>query len=506
MPIVGQPVLDYTDKDFESLRARLINIIRGAFPDWDDFEVANFGNVLLEAFAFTGDVLVNYQDNQARESRLSGANLRSNVLALAKMLGYEAATAAAATADVLFTLDQVPSNDVTFEAGTVVKTRDVTGAVEFQLLLDLTIPAGTNPPQAFGTVENSETILGETFQSNGLPNQEVKLSQTPYIDNTAAISTSAGAWTQVENFLSSTASDRHYVIIVDAQDRATVRFGNGVNGQIPSGQISSDYKIGGGTAGNVEQNNIVIIDGQFTDVLGTPVNVSVNNPDKASGGENRESVAQIKQNAPASVRVSDRIVSLEDYVIEAELVPGVARALMVTSDQLVGLPENRGRLYVVPVGGGTPSTALRDSVLTAVTITKPNTITFQVTVEAPVYETVDVGCTVFFTADADPTTVAAAIRTNLEAFFAISNADGTKNTQIDFGINYPTGRSATQESEIPFSDVYNVVRDTPGVRKIGDSDVDFLLNGASSDLVINPVGFPVLGTVTITDGDTGSLV
>lgn len=506
MPTIGQPVVDYTDKDFEALRARLINIIRGAFPDWDDFEVANFGNVMLESFAFVGDVLVNYQDRQARESRLSDANLRRNVLALAKMLDYDAATASAATADVLFTLNQVPANNVTFPAGTVVKTRDVTGAVEFQLLLDLTIPAGTNPPQAFGTVENSETVLGETFQSSGLPNQEFRLSQAPYIDGTASVTTGAGAWTEVDNFLSSTAADRHYTTVVDENDRVTIRFGNGVNGQLPTGAITVDYKTGGGTAGNVDRNTIVLIEGQFTDVLGVPVNVTVNNPDKASGGENRETVAQIKQNAPASVRVSDRIVALEDYVIEAEKVPGVSRALMVTSDQLVGLPENRGRLYVVPVGGGTPTSALLANVLTAVTVTKPNTITFQVTTLAPVYETVDVACTVYFTADADATTVANAIRANLEAFFAIDNADGTKNTNIDFGINYPTGRSGNQESEIPLSDVYNVVRDTPGVRKIGDGNVDFTLNGANADLLINPVGFPVLGAITITDGDTGSLV
>ena len=35
--------VDYTDKDFDALRARLIELIRSVFPDWSDFEVAGFG-------------------------------------------------------------------------------------------------------------------------------------------------------------------------------------------------------------------------------------------------------------------------------------------------------------------------------------------------------------------------------------------------------------------------------------------------------------------------------
>lgn len=61
---------DYTDKDFDSLRARLIALVRSVFPDWSDFSVASFGNVLLEMYAFVGDVITFYLDNQARESRL----------------------------------------------------------------------------------------------------------------------------------------------------------------------------------------------------------------------------------------------------------------------------------------------------------------------------------------------------------------------------------------------------------------------------------------------------
>jgi len=79
---------EYTDKDFDSLRLRLQSLVGSVFPDWTDFNVANFGNILLEMYAFVGDVLTFYQDNQARESRLLTATQRKNLIGLTKLLGF----------------------------------------------------------------------------------------------------------------------------------------------------------------------------------------------------------------------------------------------------------------------------------------------------------------------------------------------------------------------------------------------------------------------------------
>ena len=48
---------DFTDRDFDALRLRLQSLVRSVFPEWTDFNVANFGNLLLELYAFVGDVL-----------------------------------------------------------------------------------------------------------------------------------------------------------------------------------------------------------------------------------------------------------------------------------------------------------------------------------------------------------------------------------------------------------------------------------------------------------------
>ncbi|MEO7729625.1 MAG: t4-like baseplate wedge, partial [Kofleriaceae bacterium] len=56
---------------------------------------------------------------------------------------------------------------------------------------------------------------------------------------------------------------------------------------------------------------------------------------------------------------------------------------------------------------------------------------------------------------------------------------------------------------VALSDVFNVVRDVRGVRKIGDGPRDFLLNGARDEVATGAREFPRLGVVEIVNGDTG---
>lgn len=501
MSLLGQNV-DYTDKDFDSLRARLISLVRSAFPEWTDFNVANVGNVLLESFAFVGDVLLFYQDRQASESRITTAQLRKSLLGLAKLLGYEPAGAAAATVELTVTLSAVPVGNVVFAAGDTFRTLEITDPVVFQVLTDTTLPGGTDPPVVLLQVENSSDSQ-EVFSSTGLANQEITLADTPYIDGTASVVAADGSYTEVDNFLSSTSADRHYTLEVDENDRATITFGNGINGTIPSGSITVDYQTGGGSTGNVEAGAIQRSDQNYTDSLANPITIaSVTNLLPATGGDDRETVEQIRFNAPESLRTLTRTVAREDYEINARAVAGVSRALMLTSNERAAIAENTGQLHIIPDGGGLPTQTLKDAVYTQVTETYPNTLTFLVDVVDPEYLTVDVQATVFLARGASATTVNAAIRANLAAFFALENDDGSVNTNVDFGANLldvdgePTG-------EIAWSDVFNVVRDTTGVRKLGDTLGSFVLNGEQRDVAIEPQEFPVLGTVTLLNGDTG---
>ena len=495
------PSVDYTDKDFDALRARLVALVRSVFPDWSDFSVASFGNLLLEMYAFVGDVVTFYLDNQARESRLATATQRKNVIALARMLGYKLHGARAATAEVTFALARPPSADVTIPAGTVVRTREVTEPVRFQLLSDVVIAAGADPPEATGTVENSETHT-QLFDARGLADLDIVLDHTPYLDGSARVSAAGGAYEERDSLLGSGPNDRHFMVLVDQNDRATLRFGNGRLGAPPTGTVHVTYKTGGGSAGNVEAGSLAVVEGVFTDAHGRSVQVSVTNPEPASGGADRQTVASAKLLAPESLRTLTRTVTREDFEINARRVPGVARALMLTSNEDPAIDENAGILFVVPEGGGMPTPALKNQVLRQVTEVYPCTLTFQVSVQDPVYRTIDVEARIYLRQGHAPAAVRDRVKANLEAMFRVSRPDGTPNPLVDFGFNIKDAHG-NPVGEIAWSDVFNVVRDTEGVRKIGDRHGDLKLNGLPADVKLGIREFPVLGTVTLIDGDTG---
>lgn len=492
------PNLDYTDRDFDALRARLIALLSSVFPDWSDFDVASFGNVLLEMYCFVGDVLGYYVDAQARESRLVTATQRKNVIALARMLGYRLGGARAAIAEIDLRLDAVPRAAVRVPAGTIVRTEEVVEPVRFQLLDEAAFDPGSDPPVVSVRAEHARTYE-QLADVRGLPNLDLLLDRAPYLDGSAIVSAANGDYVEVPTLLGSGPNDRHFVVLVDQNDRATLRFGNGASGAIPTGTIRARYKTGGGARGNVDPGRLVVVEGAFVDTTGRSVRVSATNPRRAQGGIERESVAVARQRAPESLRALTRSVAREDFEIHARSVPGVARALMLTSNEDTSIDENAGILFIVPAGGGVPTDELKQAVLRQVTEVYPCTLTFQVSVQDPIYRRVDVAARVFLREGAARRDVAARLLAGLEEFFRVSLPDGTPNPHVDFGLNVRNA-DGSPAGEVAFSDVFNVLRDTVGVRKV----LDVALNGASADVRLGIKEFPVLGSVAFLEGESGA--
>ncbi|MBN2715579.1 MAG: baseplate J/gp47 family protein [Deltaproteobacteria bacterium] len=503
MPLL--PVnIDYTDKDFDAIRSRLISLIQSVFPDWSDFSVASFGNVLMEMYAFVGDVVTFYLDNQARESRLITATQRKNVIALSRMLGYRLQGARSATAMIKIELARVPVADVVIPAGAIVRTKEVTEPVKFQLLTDVTIPANSDPPVASGIAEHSKKYT-QLYDSRGLADLDIILDHTPFIDGSAVVSAANGIFEEQDSLLGSGPNDLHYTVLVDQNDRATVRFGNGTSGAPPTGTVRVAYKTGGGLSGNVDAQRLAVIEGAYADAHGNPVQISVMNPESASGGSDRQTMASAKLLVPESLRATTRTVAREDFEINARRVSGVARALMLTSNEDTGIEENSGILFIIPQGGGFPTPALKNQVLTMVTRTYPCTLTFQVLVQNPVYRTVDVEARIYIKQGYSPAGVRDSIKARLAEMFLISNPDGTPNPQVDFGFNIKASEG-NPVGEVAWSDVFNIIRDTEGVRKIGDRHGDLKLSGLPADVKLGIREFPVLGTVSLINGDTGGFI
>ncbi len=501
--------VDYTDLDFASLFKRLQELVRSVRPDLDTETATELARLMLEGKAYVGDVLAYYLRNAAREARIVTATQRKSLFALVKLIGYRPRGATASRVTETFTLAAAPAAAVTISAGRLVQTPEVATPVKFQLLADLVFAIGQTTATA--TVENS-LPAEDVFDSTGTANQQFLLSQTPYLDGSTTIGAANGAYIEVPNLFRSGPADRHFTTVVDQLDRATVVFGNGLNGAIPVGTITVDYKTGGGADGNVSPGSLTTFVGSLTDAAGATVRVSCTNVLKADLGTDRATVQEIQQLAPESLRVQGRAVSNEDYEIVLRNLPGVGRALHLTADEDVSIPENEGWNFIVPNDLGIPSSDLltlaRAQFEQVVGFPKPpipKMNAFPLVFVSTPYLVIDVVAGVFFRANVVPKVAAAAVRANLAAFFALRNPDGTLNPMINFG-QYMQDVDGNPTGIFALSDLFDVVKSTTGILRVDPSDSAFTLNGLHADVPILQKQFPKLGTVTVLDLRNGVAV
>lgn len=81
----------YLGRDFGDFREGLVDFAKNYFPDtYNDFNETSPGMMFMEMGAYVGDVLSYYTDYQLKESLLSAAQERSNILDIANSLGYKA--------------------------------------------------------------------------------------------------------------------------------------------------------------------------------------------------------------------------------------------------------------------------------------------------------------------------------------------------------------------------------------------------------------------------------
>jgi hypothetical protein len=90
MPKVVKPIINYTGRDFASIKQELTNYAQKYYPEtFRDFNEASFGSLMLDMVSYVGDILSFYTDYQANEGFLDTALEFSNVLKISKQMGYK---------------------------------------------------------------------------------------------------------------------------------------------------------------------------------------------------------------------------------------------------------------------------------------------------------------------------------------------------------------------------------------------------------------------------------
>jgi len=123
-------------------------------------------------------------------------------------------------------------------------------------------------------------------------------------------------WTPQRDLLQSPGNAKEFVVEVESDGIAHIRFGDDKLGERPEAgtKFLSNYRIGNGLAGNIGRESISCIITNNPDVTGGTVTVlSVTNPFAALGGVDPESMESVRQKAPAAFRTQERAVTAKDY-------------------------------------------------------------------------------------------------------------------------------------------------------------------------------------------------
>ncbi len=85
-----KPKINYLNKDFESIRKEIVDILKVYYPDqFQDFNVTSIGMSLVDLLAYVGDILSYNTDKRFNELFLDGVTERNAVFRLAKTFGYK---------------------------------------------------------------------------------------------------------------------------------------------------------------------------------------------------------------------------------------------------------------------------------------------------------------------------------------------------------------------------------------------------------------------------------
>jgi hypothetical protein len=130
-------------------------------------------------------------------------------------------------------------------------------------------------------------------------------------------------WLPCRDLLASDGAARDFVVEIQDDGRARLRFGDDIHGRRPEEgtAFSANYRIGNGAAGNVGGEAIChLLRG------GNPPIGKVSNPLPAFGGVDAEDIEAARRDAPQAFRTQERAVTAADYADVAGRRPDVQRA------------------------------------------------------------------------------------------------------------------------------------------------------------------------------------
>jgi hypothetical protein len=306
-----------SDLDFDLIKSNLKNFLQSQsqFQDYD-FEGSSL-SVLLDILSYNTHYLSYLANMATNELYLDSADIRSNIVSLAKMIGYTPSSPRAPMANITVRLNNATGTSVTMSKGTVFTTNvndvsyqyvtnsdfttiPINGVYEFS---NITVYEGTLVTFKY-TVDSSDVDQKFIIPSSNADTSTLKVSvQNSSADTTTSTYALAGGYNGV------TSTSKVYFIQEGQDNKYEVYFGDGINGAaLNDGNIVilqyivTNKDISNGASSFSLSGNI----GGFS-------NVSITTNSASQGGADGETNQSIRHNAPLQYAAQERAVTTTDY-------------------------------------------------------------------------------------------------------------------------------------------------------------------------------------------------
>ena len=161
------------------------------------------------------------------------------------------------------------------------------------------------------TVKSFEDEPNLTLSAYDLMHYDANTA-TPVITLSSALGADTKTWNVKPDLLADGPAGTDFVVEIESDGSARLRFGDNVNGLRPDSdtKFTAQYRIGNGTAGNVGANSLVHCSDANV--------IQCTNPLPATGGVDPETADQIRRRAPQAFMTQERAITMPDYVAIAE--------------------------------------------------------------------------------------------------------------------------------------------------------------------------------------------
>jgi len=305
-----------TDLNFNQIKNNLRTFLR-AKPEFTDYDFEGSGlSNLLDLLAYNTYQQSVYVNMVGNEMFLDSAQIRNNVVARAKMLGYTPTSARGSQATLKITV--TPSTNLTSVtiASNTLFTSTLDG-IQYKFTTDkpyvLLQSQGYNSNTVIikegEPVTQRYTVDTSSAQRFVLDNNNIDTTSIKVSVQTSSANTSKTTRTEATNIVDVQANSQVYFIQENEDGKYELLFGDGILGKaVDNGNIIIvDYRVVNGSVTNGANNFVApaSIGGQSTFTVSVANNASI--------GANAESTSSIKFNAPKSFQRQNRAVIKNDY-------------------------------------------------------------------------------------------------------------------------------------------------------------------------------------------------